>query len=322
MLRGAPLALVLGASPLLACTSRAPVIGAEGRAPVPLHAFWDGLPPASPRAVARGDVALRAPLEGRVTIPGGSFKMGSSPLDIQRAMLSCKGEQLGVHCESEAITAGLRAEAWAHEVTLSPYAIDRTEVTVAEYARCVAGGVCTPPTRGAHDPRFDRPELPVTYVDWDAATAFCAWAGARLPTEAEWEFAARGTGRREYPWGDVYNPYLCNHGAFASDPTDATDGFAGLAPVGSFLDGATPLGVLDLAGNVAEWVSDRYEVSAEGYGYVPASQVNPKGSAFGVGHVIRGGSYTEGVAWMRGASRAFAVSPSPEIGFRCVADVR
>jgi len=319
MLRRAPLVALAA---LVACTSRAPVIGPEGVRPIATHAFWDGLPGASTHPAARGEVVLRLPLEGRVAIPGGSFVMGSSPLEIQRAVLSCRGEQLGVLCDAERVGSQFKAEGPPHEVTLSPYALDRTEVTVARYGRCVATGACIAPTRGAHDARFDRPELPVTYVDWDAATAFCAWAGGRLPTEAEWEFAARGAAERAYPWGDVYNPYLCNHGAFASDATDATDGFTGLAPVGSFLDGATPLGVLDLAGNVAEWVSDRFDDRPDGEGYPAASQVNPKGPAYGAGHVVRGGSYASGSAWLRGASRTVAIGSSAEIGFRCAADVR
>jgi sulfatase modifying factor 1 len=308
---------------LAGCTGRAPVVGPEGRRPIPLQTFWAGLPPATSSAEARGEVALRPPLEGRIAMPGGSFVMGSSPLEIERAMLSCKSEQLGVHCEESAeIQHELRAEAPTHEVTLSPYAIDRTEVTVAAYARCVSAGACRAPTRGTHDPRWNRPDLPVTYVDWEAASTFCAWAHGRLPTEAEWELAARGTEERAYTWGNIYNPYLCNHGAFASDPTDATDGFTGLAPVGSFLDGGTPLGVLDLAGNAAEWVQDRYNPTPEGFGYDSASQLNPKGPPFGVGHVVRGGSYLEGVAWMRGAARRRGVGPSAEVGFRCAADVR
>jgi formylglycine-generating enzyme required for sulfatase activity len=256
-------------------------------------------------------------------MPGGSFIMGSSPADLKRAELLCQQEAFSLMCNEEDVRRSFLAEAPAHEVTLSPYAIDRTEVTVRAYTRCVEAGVCAPPARGSHDARFDRPDLPVTYVDWDAATTFCAWSGGRLPTEAEWEFAARGPEERQYPWGNVYNPLLCNHGAFAADRTDATDGFVGLAPVGTYLDGATPLGVLDLAGNVAEWVYDRFDPDPQlGFGYEPASRVNPKGPRSGALHVIRGGSYLKGAPWVRGAARDGALGPSPIVGFRCAADVR
>jgi sulfatase modifying factor 1 len=293
----------------------------ETRKPAALTSFWAGLPAAVEAAPARGELALRPPLQGRVAVPGGSFVMGSSPEDLRRAESLCSKEQLGAQCDDDRAKFLFLAEAPAHEVTLSPYEIDRTEVTVAAYARCVAAQACTPPTEGASDPRFNRPEFPVTNVDWDAAAAFCTWASGRLPTEAEWEFAARGSERREFPWGNVYNPYLANHGAYAADSSDATDGFVGLAPVGSFVDGATPLGLLDLAGNVSEWVSDFITRDAQGFGYDEASQVNPKGRPGGL-HALRGGDYLQGAAWLRASFRTDGLGPSPTVGFRCAADVK
>jgi formylglycine-generating enzyme required for sulfatase activity len=248
--------------------------------------------------------------------------MGSSPLDVKRAEVACQSEPLGAHCDDEDLRRQFLAEAPAHEVTLSPYAIDRTEVTVAAYSRCVAAEVCPPTTQGAHDPRFDLPSLPVTFVGWDAAVTFCTWAKGRLPTEAEWEFAARGAEERQYPWGNIYNSHLSNHGSFAADPTDSSDGFAGLAPVGSFIDGATPQGVMDLAGNVSEWVHDTFQVDEKGFGYDVASQVNPTGPKSGSVHIVRGGSYEKGAPWMRSTSRDISFGPSATVGFRCVADVR
>jgi formylglycine-generating enzyme len=295
---------------LTSATSRA------GR-PASVGAFWAGLDPATETAPTQGVRALRPALGGRVRIEGGSFVMGSTPADLERVLEQCRKEVLGVECE--ALVVEFQNQEPAHDVSLSPYAIDQREVRVDEYARCVSSGACNPPSFSPGDARFDRPALPITHVRWDDARAYCTWAGGRLPTEAEWEFAARGTTSREYPWGNVYNPHLCNHGAFAPDDTDGTDGFIGLAPVGSFPDGATPRLIVDMAGNVAEWVSDYYERDLETHlGYPPGSQNNPTGPTSGVEHVIRGGSYIEGAAWMRAAWRgATELVDSPHVGIRC-----
>jgi formylglycine-generating enzyme required for sulfatase activity len=248
--------------------------------------------------------------------------MGSSPADLEEAMAECRKELLGIVCDGRAVLEWFEAEAPAHEVFLSAYEIDTREVRVDEYLRCVSAGTCAAPSFSPGDSRFDRSSFPVTHIRWDDANAYCGWTGGRLPTEAEWEFAARGSSSRTYAWGELYNPRLCNHGALAQDDTDGTDGFVGLAPVASFPDGATPLGVFDMAGNAAEWVSDYYDVDpTTGLGYPNASQTNPIGPASGAFHVVRGGSYLDGAAWMRAASRRRADGAgSPTVGFRCAAD--
>jgi formylglycine-generating enzyme required for sulfatase activity len=254
-----------------------------------------------------------------VWIEGGSFVMGATPTDLDRTKAMCRKEVFGAHCED--ITRGFQDEEPAHEVSLSGYAIDQREVRVDEYARCVSAGACALPSFTPGDPRFDRPSFPVTHVRWQDAKAYCAWAGGRLPTEAEWEFAARGSSSREFPWGEVYNGHLCNHGSFAPDEAVAPVRIVGLAPVGSFPDGATPRRLVDMAGNVSEWVADFYDRNPEtGFGYVPGSQNNPTGPTSGVEHVIRGGSFADGTAWMRAAWRGtIPLVDSPHVGIRCAA---
>jgi formylglycine-generating enzyme required for sulfatase activity len=149
----------------------------------------------------------------------------------------------------------------------------------------------------------------VTFVNYDDAEAYCRFRGARLPTEAEYERAARGVSGRIYPWGTLYNARASNHGQLAALPNDPADGYAELAPVGVFPAGKTPEGVLDLAGNVAEWVADTYR---ERYG-------DPRTPAGGAERVVRGGSFESAAPFLRGAARRGVArgTVSPTIGFRC-----
>jgi sulfatase modifying factor 1 len=294
--------------------------------PMKPEAWWGGLDVPALTANARGVQALRDARPLTIRIPGGRFVMGSSPTDMVRAVQACRREILRSSCEqpilqTSGILGSFRSEVPAHDVTLSTFDLDRTEVPVAAYARCVASGTCSPPSFSPGDARFDRPDLPVTHVRWEDAATYCQWAHERLPTEAEWEYAARGTTGREWPWGVFYNPRLANHGAFAPDETDATDGYVGLAPVDAFPDGATPLGVLQLAGNVAEWVADWWDLDENGFGYDGRPQQNPKGPPQGIGRVVRGGSYVQGEAWIRAAARGTpALHRSAVVGFRCARD--
>lgn len=272
-----------------------------------------GTRPPEERALTGGVVTLRQPASLMIRVPASVFEMGSTAEDVLDAVTDCAREPLGGRCREEMFSD----EMPRHRVTLSSFWLDRTEVSVKEYARCVALRRCRAIPFDLGGKRFDVPSHPVSLVRHADARAYCRFRGARLPTEAEFERAARGPRGRRYPWGNLYNTRVANHGRLGLDTTDARDGFAEHAPVGSFPSGRTPEGFLDLAGNVSEWVSDRYALS-----YPPGPASDPKGPAVGAGsggHVVRGGHYASAAPWLRGASRASADAEtrSPTLGFRC-----
>jgi formylglycine-generating enzyme required for sulfatase activity len=165
-------------------------------------------------------------------------------------------------------------EAPAHVVEIASFGIDVTEVTVSAYAVCVKRGACTAPVKGEFCTweGKDTADHPINCVDWGQAKAYCAWAGKRLPTEKEWEYAARGTDARRFPWGSTPGPgpRLCNvcgsecrlHGAMRNRAWNAMhdydDGWPITAPVGRFPAGDSAFGAKDMAGNVWEWTSSPY----------------------------------------------------------------
>jgi formylglycine-generating enzyme required for sulfatase activity len=272
-----------------------------------------------------GRVVLHVPGPARIGFPASMFTMGSTEQEATRALELCQHEPLARElCRSDSLELGkmLRLELFAHPVSLSAFRLDRTEVSVAAYARCVASGACSVPAYPSGDPRFDVPDFPVTHVAWRDAFNYCAWIGGRLPTEAEWEFAARGSKRRRFPWGEQWAGRRANHGAWSfSDSTDGSDGYVGLAPVDSFPDGATPEGIVNLAGNAAEWVYDLVERTNEDAGYAKLLAINPRGGDTGA-HVFRGGSYRRQPLFLRTTARAlaFALPYDDDIGFRCAYD--
>ena len=194
-------------------------------------------------------------------------------------------------------------------VFVSDFEIDRTEVTVAAYMACVADGICIAPGMGYCTAAQGIEDLPVNCVTHTKAAAYCAAMGKRLPTEAEWEKAARGTDGRLYPWGD--DPPSCELARFG-DP-DCSFGLP--APVGSYPDGASPYGALDMAGNLDELVADWY---AADY-YAQAPDADPSGPAVGTERVRRGGAFLFPSPTLRASGRS-SLAPdtgAEAAGFRC-----
>jgi serine/threonine-protein kinase len=222
-----------------------------------------------------------------VYVPAGPFTMGSN--------------------------SGYPDEGPVHTVTLGAYWIDKIEVPNGAYALCVQAGACKPPahkTSNGRDVYFGNPDTadyPVIFVNWDDAKTYCEWAGGRLPTEAEWEKAARGTDGRTYPWGNAAPEQdLAN---FGNNHLDTTAD-------GDYPAGVSPYEALDMAGNVWEWTADWY--SAEYYAQSPAE--NPSGPETGTLKVLRGGSWNFDAP---GARTTYRLSKAPtfvsaDIGFRCV----
>lgn len=276
-------------------------------------------------------IELRASASGTVTLAASTFIMGSDVAEVFLAAQQCQREpwgKLGDEDDRFCAPKRLATEIGTHNVTLSAFTIDRTEVTVLAFDRCVGAGICNPPGFRRGDPRFDRPNFPVTMVSWSDAVDFCRWVGGALPTEAQWEYAARGIEQRRYPWGNIWNGSLANHGSLADDPTDASDGYVWLAPVGSFAEGATPTGIQDLAGNVEEWVQDRMDIDLAIYKrsntaiplpYLQAAATNPIATT-GLGRRLRGGSFMRAAHQLRATARfaSLDTTRSEDTGFRCV----
>jgi len=224
-------------------------------------------------ASARAAGGARARRVDRILVPAGPSKQGST-----------KGEE---------------DERPERTVVVKAFAIDRTEVTRARYAACVAAHRCKAVPAPAADADAD-PALPITGVSWADAQAYCKFAGGRLPTEIEWEKAARGADGREYPWGDELDCAHANWGNFDGEGPCAGKNPGRPARVGSYPTGASVYGVLDLGGNVWEWVADKYDDD-------PSRRV------------VRGGSCCSYFVGPRAANRN-AWAPEhrdADLGFRC-----
>jgi serine/threonine-protein kinase len=209
-------------------------------------------------------------------------------------------------------SVGFADEQPEHSVFLDSFWIDRTEVTNGMYSLCVESDACPKPhdQSNTHPVYFSDPQFadyPVIDLKWSSAQAYCAWAGRRLPTEAEWEKAARGTDGRTYPWGNTLpNNSRLNFNNSTGDTL----------PVGSYQSGASPYGVLDMAGNVTEWVADWYDA---GY-YAISPHSDPTGPVDGQYKGLRGGSWHTDEYNIRSADRHYLAPDTRDIvlGFRCV----
>jgi eukaryotic-like serine/threonine-protein kinase len=320
--------VALGAATVLTIGGAAAVLGnrksPEATAPAPTTsaiatAASSNVPAAPAPPTPAAMAAPAACQEGMTAIPGGSFFMGSDE--------------------------GLPMEKPAHQVVLAPYCIDTFEATVANYKACSDSGRCKragttndwpdigPKDHKAFDPLCNiresetRAQHPINCVDWEMADKFCREQGKRLPTEAEWEFAARGPDGRKYPWGDddpaAGHLNACGkecvawglkNGVDEKAMYDVDDGFANTAPVGSFPKGASRYGVQDVVGNVWEWVADWHGA------YSKDEQKAPTGPAQGDEKVIRGGAWNGSYAsWVRPTFRYRAPpgNRSYGIGLRC-----
>jgi len=234
--------------------------------------------------------SVKAPRVELARLEGGTFSMGSSDGDADEKVI--------------------------HEVTFSPYLLARTETTNAAYARYVEEAGARKPRNPQWAPDYftSHPDHPVVNVSWDEAKAFCEWAGLRLPTEAEWEFAALSDTGGTYPWG---NEAPGEGGTWRAVHDAKDDGYLQDAPTASLPAGDSPFGLSDMAGNVWEWTADGYRP------YSSEAQTDPE-PVSGSEKVLRGGSWTSSADAIRSANRYKlpANTRRHNIGFRCAAGLK
>jgi len=273
--------------------------------------------------------------EGRISTPSEPSPAPIPTLGLGSTRIRSEDGMVMVYVPTGEFLMGSQSSGWdsavaespQHEVYLDAYWIDKTEVTNAQYAYCVEAGGCESPQRTDSYTRLNYygngmyGSYPVIFVTWDQATAYCEWAGARLPTEEEWEYAARGQDGRLRPWGDEFDATRINYCDMNCKLSHAdigfNDGYADTAPVGSYPTGASWCGALDLLGNAWEWVEDWFV-------YYPSdSQDHPSVLSDPIFRVIRGGSWDTSRDHARCAFRNWF---KPEdsfdsIGFRCASSI-
>ncbi len=314
-------------SPALAVTVAAAVAAVRPTAP-PTIAPPATTTPAPPTATAVPTTATSAPPPATPTLAAGA---------VQR-----RGKD---NAEMVYVPAGEFAMGDpTRTVYLDPFWMDKTEVTNEQFQQFVdatgfksdaeklgfgyefsngkwdtLAGIYWRAPRGAGSTIADKLKQPVVVATWSDATAYCTWAGKRLPTDAEWEKTARGTDGRVYPWGNTWDGTKLNfcdsNCAFTWKDASANDGNAENAPVGSYAQGASPFGALDMAGNVWEWAADWYDPSY--YAAVPTR--NPTGPANGQFRVLRGGAWSIDASYARTTARFYAPPDFRQrsLGLRC-----
>jgi len=240
-----------------------------------------------------------------VLVPAGPFLMGASTDDVNA-------------------DADERPQ---HEIILDAFWIDQFEVAHTEYTACTQAGVCNPPAETdyngfAYAFATEFEDAPVVNITWEDAQSYCAWVGKRLPTEAEWEKAARGEQGGLYPWGDspdaFHKAWYCEGCIYTYEDPTVLDDFSRPAPIDSFPDGASLYGAQGMAGNVWEWVYDWYA----GETYSQPERINPTGPEQGSYKVVRGGAWTSSAIELRSSYRQ-ARGPLTtwiDVGFRCAMD--
>jgi formylglycine-generating enzyme required for sulfatase activity len=222
------------------------------------------------------------------------------PIPAGTLLMGCRPEQ-DPYCEADELPT--------REVAVAGFWLDRTEVSNGAYRRCVQAGRCEEPRENADSARFFRRDHPVTGVTWFQARTYCRWRGARLPTEAEWEWAARGAAGAIWPWGDAF---ACDRVCASVRPCRSY----GTCPVGAHPEGSSPFGIEDLAGNVWEWVEDPYLDAAAG----TSEGLRTAGELERMPKVLRGGSWRESEPYSLRASERSQGRPGQayfNVGFRC-----
>jgi len=250
-------------------------------------------------------VSVPAPPDDMILIPAGEFLMGSTEQEILETWRQNDGGW-----EKEDYVSAYPQR----KITLDDFYIDKKEVSNGDYELFVEATKRDAPSLW-DDKTLNMPNQPVVGVDWTDADAYCRWRGSRLPTEAEWEKAARGTDGRSWPWGNVWDPTKDNHGK-GSDGYgyDESDGWKYTAPVGTEL-GVSPYGVLNMAGNVYEWTADDFNTYPENDKYI----LEDSEQGF---KTLRGGAYDDGISEQRASTRCGFRKDykDVDVGFRCVQD--